>query len=238
MSIGKAASALVPQLVRDLLERYRELLRFATVGGFTCLVDNGTWYGLKLTVMSGHPVKAKAVGIIVATIVSYFLNREWSFSLRGGRKRHHEAVLFFAVSGLATALNLVPLYVSRYLFHLQVPEVDRLTQEIADFASGSVVGTLVAMAFRWWALRKWVFPQEKARQGGSAPGSGGHVAHHDVRRADGAAARRQPATAQVGNGPRERRRPRRAGAAKAGARARARARRNARRRRRVKGRGR
>ena len=38
---------------------------------------------------------------IVAVIASYVLNREWSFRDRGGRERHHEALLFFAFSGSA-----------------------------------------------------------------------------------------------------------------------------------------
>ena len=40
-------------------------------------------------------------------MLSYVLNREWSFSQRGGLERHHEATLFFVVNGLAMVLNLV-----------------------------------------------------------------------------------------------------------------------------------
>jgi hypothetical protein len=40
-----------------------------------------------------------------------------------------------------------------------------LTQEVSDFVFGSIIGTLVAMVFRWWAFKKWVFPDENARPG-------------------------------------------------------------------------
>jgi putative flippase GtrA len=41
-------------------------------------------------------------------IASYILNREWSFKDRGGRERHHEALLFFGVSGVGVLLAMAP----------------------------------------------------------------------------------------------------------------------------------
>jgi putative flippase GtrA len=167
VSLVEATLARVPQPLRSLLIKHRELLKFAVVGGFCFIVTNVIWYGLKLTILSEKPITAQAIAIIVATIVSYVLSREWSFSTRGGRERHHEAALFFVVSGIAVGLNLVPTAVSRYLLHLQVPFVSMLTQEVSDFIFGSIIGTLIAMVFRWWAFKKWVFPDENVRPGRS-----------------------------------------------------------------------
>jgi putative flippase GtrA len=152
--------ARVPEPLRKLLIKHRELLKFAIVGGTTFIIDNGIWYLLKLTVLEEKPVTAKIIAIIVATIVSYVLNREWSFRTRGGRERHHEAALFFLISGVGVALNSAPLWISRYVLMFEVPHVSRLVQEIADFASGSIIGMLLAMFFRFWAFRRWVFPDE------------------------------------------------------------------------------
>lgn len=143
-----------------MLIKHRELLKFALVGGTTFVVDNGVWYLLKLSVLEDKPTTAKAIAIIVATIVNYVLNREWSFRTRGGRERHHEAALFFVISGLAVAVNLVPLWASRYVFHLELPHVSRFVQETADFVSGSIIGMLLAMVFKFWGFKKWVFPDE------------------------------------------------------------------------------
>lgn len=167
MSIVEATLARVPQPLRSLLIKHRELLKFAIVGAFCFVVTNVIWYGLKLTILSEKPITAQAIAIIVATIVSYVLSREWSFSTRGGRERHHEAALFFVVSGIAVGLNLVPTAISRYLLDLEVPHVSMFTQEVSDFVFGSIIGTLVAMVFRWWAFKKWVFPAENARPGRS-----------------------------------------------------------------------
>jgi putative flippase GtrA len=160
VTVVDSVLARVPEPLRKLLIRHRELLKFAIVGGTTFVIDNGIWYLLKLTVLEEKPVTAKIIAIIVATIVSYVLNREWSFRTRGGRERHHEAALFFMVSGVGVALNSAPLWVSRYVLLLEEPHVSRLVQEVADFASGSIIGMLLAMFFRFWAFKRWVFPDE------------------------------------------------------------------------------
>jgi putative flippase GtrA len=167
VSIVEATLARVPEPLRSLLIKHREMLKFAVVGGFCFIVTNIIWYGLKLTILNDKPITAQAIAIIVATIVSYVLSREWSFSTRGGRERHHEAALFFLFSGISVGLNLVPTAVSRYLLDLQAPAVSVFTQEVSDFIFGSIIGTLIAMVFRWWAFKKWVFPAENARPGRS-----------------------------------------------------------------------
>lgn len=160
MTAIEAMLAYVPQPLRSVLIRHREMLKFAVVGGTTFFVDNGVWYLLKLTVLEDKPTTSKGIAILVATIVSYVLNREWSFRTRGGRETHHEAALFFLVSGIALGVNLIPLAVSRYVLDLEVPYVARWVQEVADFTSGSIIGMLMAMFFRFWAMRRFVFPDE------------------------------------------------------------------------------
>jgi putative flippase GtrA len=91
------------------------------------------------------------------------LNREWSFRDRGGRERHHEALLFFAVSGVGVLLCMAPLWISSYILQLRVPTVSLTTENIADFISAYIIGNLLQMAFRFWAFRRWVFPDELGR---------------------------------------------------------------------------
>ncbi|MBF9134321.1 GtrA family protein [Plantactinospora sp. S1510] len=146
-----------------LLRRHHEAAKFLVVGGVCFVATTGVNYTLKLTVLHQKPVTALALATIVSTILSYVLNREWSFRTRGGRERHHEAALFFSVSAVGIVLNLIPLYASRYVFLLRVPDVSRPVQEIADFVSGIIVGTLIAMGFRLWAFKRFVFPHPEAR---------------------------------------------------------------------------
>ncbi|WP_232663940.1 GtrA family protein [Pseudonocardia sp. TRM90224] len=170
MSLVDTVLSHTPQPYRDVAIRHRELVKFALVGGTTWVIDTAVFLLLKSTVLAatdansdGKPLTAKVIAVLVATIVSYVLNREWSFRTRGGRERHHEAALFFIVSGLGVAVYTAPLAISRYLLELKVPEVSLFTQEIADFVSGQVIGVLLGMAFRWWAFRRFVFPDQNVR---------------------------------------------------------------------------
>ncbi|MEJ2864138.1 GtrA family protein [Actinomycetospora flava] len=150
----------VPGWATRLAGRHGELVKFATVGAITFVVDTAVFVTAKSTVLEPKPVTAKVVAVLVATIVGYVLNREWSFRMRGGRGRPHEALLYFGVSGVALAINAAPLGVSRYVLDLATPAVSVLTEHVADLVSAQIVGTLLAMVFRWWAFRRWVFPDE------------------------------------------------------------------------------
>jgi putative flippase GtrA len=169
VSLVETTLARIPEPYRGIAIRHRELLKFAVVGGATWVIDTVVFLVLKTTVLDTKPLTAKIMAVLVATIVSYVMNREWSFRTRGGRERHHEALLFFLVSGIGIAMYSAPLAASRYLFHLQVPEVSLLAQEAADFISGQILGTLVGMAFRWWAFRRFVFPDQNVRRQVTVP---------------------------------------------------------------------
>ena len=163
MSFADATIARLPRPIRPYAERHHELIKFAIVGGTTFVIDSAIFYTLKLTILEPKPVTAKVISGIVAVIASYVLNREWSFRDRGGRERHHEALLFFAVSGVGVLLSMAPLWVSSYVFQLRVPMVSLTVENIADFISAYIIGNLLQMAFRFWAFRRWVFPDELGR---------------------------------------------------------------------------
>jgi putative flippase GtrA len=163
------ALAMLPKTVADALRKHQELFKFAVVGGTTFVIDTAVFLVLKSTLLESKPVTAKVIGTTIATVVSYVLNREWSFRTRGGRANHHEAMLFFVISAVGVVVTSVPLWVSRYGLHLETPQVSRFTQEVADFVSAQIIGTLLAMVFRWWAFRRWVFPHADARPRATAP---------------------------------------------------------------------
>jgi putative flippase GtrA len=163
VSFTDATIARLPRLIRPFAERHHELIKFAIVGGTTFVIDSALFYTLKLTVLEPKPVTAKIISGIVAVIASYILNREWSFRDRGGRERHHEALLFFAFSGVGVLLSMAPLWVSSYVLQLRAPHVSLTVENIADFLSAYILGNLLQMAFRFWAFRRWVFPDEFGR---------------------------------------------------------------------------
>ena len=163
MSFTDATIARLPRPIRPYLERHHELIKFANVGATTFIIDSAVFYTLKLTVLEPKPVTAKIIAGIVAVIASYILNREWSFQNRGGRERHHEALMFFAFSGVGVLLSMAPLWFSSYVLQLRVPDVSLTVENIADFISAYIIGNLLQMGFRFWAFRRWVFPDEFGR---------------------------------------------------------------------------
>ena len=163
MSFTDATIARLPSPIRPYFERHHELIKFAIVGATTFVIDSTVFFTLKLTVLEPKPVTAKIIAGIVAVIASYVLNREWSFRDRGGRERHHEALLFFGFSGVGVLLSMAPLWFSSYVLQLRVPDVSLTVENIADFVSAYVIGNLLQMAFRFWAFRRWVFPDEFGR---------------------------------------------------------------------------
>jgi putative flippase GtrA len=163
MSFADATIERLPRPLRPFAERHHELIKFAIVGATTFVIDSAIFYTLKLTVLEPKPVTAKIIAGIVAVIASYILNREWSFQNRGGRERHHEALLFFGFSGVGVLLSMAPLWVSSYVLELRVPNVSLTVENLADFVSAYILGNLLQMAFRFWVFRRWVFPDEVGR---------------------------------------------------------------------------
>lgn len=169
MSLADVVITRIPHPFRGFAIQHREFIKFAIVGGTTFVFDMVIFYFLKLTILSNNPVTAKIIAGVMAVILSYVLNREWSFKNRGGRERAHEAFLFFVVSGIGVVIAFIPLWISSYILELRVPNVSLTVENIADFISAYLIGNLLQMAFRFWAMRKWVFPDEFVR--GAAAGS-------------------------------------------------------------------
>ena len=150
--------------IRPYAERHHELIKFAIVGATTFIIDSAIFYTLKLTILEPKPVTAKIIAGIVAVIASYILNREWSFQRsrrprappRGAavlrvQRRRRAAVAWRRCGSPATCCSCA------------CPTVSLTVENIADFISAYIIGNLLQMAFRFWAFRRWVFPDEFGR---------------------------------------------------------------------------
>lgn len=158
----------LPGPLHRLALKHSEFIKFAIVGGTTFVVDTGIYYGLVFTVLHEKPVIARIISGVIATILSYILNREWAFKNRGGRERHHEALLFFAISGIGVLLAAAPLWLGNNVFDMR-SNLGNLELAVVDFILAFILGNLLQMAFRFWALRRFAFPDQQlpGGQGGS-----------------------------------------------------------------------
>ncbi|WP_162940258.1 GtrA family protein [Gryllotalpicola protaetiae] len=142
-------------LIVALYDRFiRDALKFLVVGGAGFVIDAGV-FNLMRVGATGHghffqgPIGAKIVSVAVATIVTWVGNRYWTF--REHRRQNYllEFVEFTAISLAGLGLNLLCLWVSHYLLGF--------TSLLADNISGTLIGTVLAMVFRFVLYRYWVY---------------------------------------------------------------------------------
>jgi len=162
---------LVLALVRRL---YREAAKFGAVGLVCAAIDLGVFNLLSYTgaPLHRHPLTARAISVVVATVVSYIGNRWWTWRDRERAGLAREYALFFAINLVGLGINLGVLAFAEYVlgFH------SGITRNIANLI-GIAIGTLV----RFVAYRRWVFLESTGAQ--SSPASSTASA---TRRPDGA----------------------------------------------------
>lgn len=137
--------------------RFRRLLpeasKFLTVGGLAYIVDVGVFnlvlFGSSSVLGEVKPLTAKTISTIVATLVAYLGNRNWTYAERNGRAWRHELFLFLLANAAAMAIALLCLWTSHYLLGLQSP--------VADNFAANVVGVGLGTIFRFFVYRKFVF---------------------------------------------------------------------------------
>lgn len=125
----------------------KELSAFGVVGAVNVVVDTGLfnashfWLGL-------GPTTSNVISTGIATTLSYFANRHWSFSHRARTGLRREYTLFFLLNGVALLMSLVCIDFTFYLLGLTSP----LAVNVAKF-----VGLGLGTVFRFWSYKRWVF---------------------------------------------------------------------------------
>ena len=135
---------------------HRELVKFGAVGLLAFVVDAGSFNLLQHGLLGvagpleGKVLSAKTASVVLATIAAWLGNRYWTFRRRPRNAATREFVLFFALNAAGLGIALGCLGVSHYLLGLRTP--------LADNIAGNVVGLALGTLFRFWAYRRFVFP--------------------------------------------------------------------------------
>ncbi|MES2092825.1 MAG: GtrA family protein [Actinomycetota bacterium] len=145
------------RLLYEKLLRY--VVKFGVVGLAGYFVDVGLFNALRLGVFGdGHffqgPIGAKILSAGIATVVTWFGNRFWTF--REHRRKNYllELAEFSAVSVGGILIGLGLLWVSHYLLGF--------TSLLADNISTNVIGLFLGTAFRFLLYRFWVYGHHRA----------------------------------------------------------------------------
>lgn len=140
-------------LLSRLIAGLRQGAAFLVVGAIGFLVDAGTYNLLVFWggegVLHHAPLQAKIIAIAVATVVTYFGNKWWTFSHKQTENPGREYLLYAVFNVAAIGLQLGCLGFSRYVLDLSSP--------LSDNISGTLIGQIVAVVFRYWAYDKFVF---------------------------------------------------------------------------------
>lgn len=144
LDASPTASAVRESTYRRL---FRELLSFGLVGGIGTVI---TFVGANLGRhwMSDSPLTTVVVPMMIATLVSYLLNRAWTFRDRGSDGSSREVLLFFALNGIGVVIQLICMGVRSYTLHLN---------GAVSYNVALVIGTMLGTAFRYWSYKRWVF---------------------------------------------------------------------------------
>lgn len=149
-------------LATKIPERWRDLAgtaaKFGVVGAINTVID---FFVFNLLLQIG-PLKANVVSTVVATTTSYFMNRQWTFRGRARGDVRREYILFFFFNVVGMVIQLAVLGLVRYGLGFTASD-GRLVLNIAKAA-----GIGVAMVFRFWAYRRFVFKAMPAPMPGVA----------------------------------------------------------------------
>lgn len=142
-----------PGAPESVLRRLRQLhsvefLRFAIVGAINTAVDVGLFDTAHFRWHIGA-VTSKVVSASVATIGSYLLTRLWAFAHRDHRLTPTSAGTFVAINAVGIGLAVAVIAFVRY----GLGQDGFLTLTVA----GNGIGIGLGLAWRFWALRRWVF---------------------------------------------------------------------------------
>ncbi|WP_024801250.1 GtrA family protein [Nocardia sp. BMG51109] len=156
-TVPEQADRIGAPLLAKVVTALRQGGAFLAVGAIGFLVDAGTYNLLVFWGGEGPlyhaPLSAKIIAIVVASVVTYFGNKWWTFAHKKGGSPAREYLLYALFNVVAIGLQLGCLGFSRYVLDLSSP--------LADNISGTLIGQIVAVAFRYWAYDKFVFTGEK-----------------------------------------------------------------------------
>ena len=126
----------------------KEISAFGVVGLVNLFIDIGLFNLLHFRVGLG-PTTSNIVSAGVATTISYFANRHWSFSHRARTGLRREYTLFIVINLVALGISSVVIAFTYYV----ISATDPFALNVAK-----IVGIGIGTVFRFWSYKRWVFP--------------------------------------------------------------------------------
>jgi putative flippase GtrA len=126
----------------------KEISAFGVVGVINLFVDIGLFNLVHFRIGLG-PTTSNIISTTVATTISYFANRHWSFSHRARTGLRREYVLFFVINLIALGISSVVIVFTYYVVSATTPFALNVAK---------VIGIGIGTVFRFWSYKRYVFP--------------------------------------------------------------------------------
>jgi putative flippase GtrA len=156
----------------------KEISAFGVVGVINLFIDVGLFNLLHFRAGIG-PTTSNIISTGVATTISYFANRHWSFSHRARTGLHREYTLFFVINLVALGIGSAVIAFTYYVIGTHDPFALNIAK---------VVGIGIGTVLRFWSYKRWVFPAHKAEAGEGGATAADVVAQDVVAQEDAAQA--------------------------------------------------
>lgn len=121
--------------------RVTELVRFSSVGAVAFVVDMGTYNLLRFgpgDVLGDHPLTARVIAVVLATLVSWLGSRYWTFADQRSGRQGRELALFAVINVLGMGVTVGALAFWHGVLGLSGPWWDNVAN-VVGIALGTVV---------------------------------------------------------------------------------------------------
>lgn len=132
----------------------QEIVKFGLIGGVNTVIT----FVLFNALLPIGGIKATVISAVIATTVSYFLNRHWTYRHLPKTALRREYALFFLFNIIGMGIDSAFMGLAIYGLGFSVTD-DALALNVFKFA-GLVVGT----AFRFWSYRTFVFGANRTEE--------------------------------------------------------------------------
>lgn len=129
----------------------KEIAAFGVVGVVNLFVDIGL-FNLAHFQLGLGPTTSNVISTGIATTISYFANRHWSFSHRARTGLRREYTLFFVINLIALGISSVVVAFTFYVVNAQDPFALNVAK---------IVGIGIGTVFRFWTYKRYVFVAHK-----------------------------------------------------------------------------
>jgi putative flippase GtrA len=140
----------------------KEISAFGVVGVINLFVDIGLFNLVHFQIGLG-PTTSNVISTGIATTISYFANRHWSFSHRARTGLRREYVLFFVINLVALGFSSLVIAFTYYVVGATSPFALNVAK---------VFGIGIGTVFRFWSYKRFVFPPHPETVGAQAGASG------------------------------------------------------------------